>query len=490
MSESPGIFLPYQEAWINDENPLKLSEKSRRIGISWAEAYNSVLKSAASREAGGMNTYYLSYNKSMTRQFVQDCTFFARILNIAASAMQEVVIQNEKQDITMYRITFDSGYEIAGMPSDAYNLRSKQGRVVFDEAAFCGDMDGVLKAAKALLIWGGQLSVISTHNGDDNPFNLLIKDARAGREKGWSIHRTTFDEAVEAGLYKKICERNGEKWTKKKEGAFVKKIREIYANNIDEELNVIPRPSAGRYFGRGLLDLCTGRNIVIRRLSCKNDFLHKSENVKENVIVSFFNTEIAPILSALKHLVFFGNDFGRSGDLTTYWLNCDTGAALETKLIIELQNVPFEQQELFSDMLTDLLDKRKIFGGGALDSRGNGQQLAEHAMLRHPGAIICVMENAAWYGKYGADLHALMESKDFTVPDDDVIKGDFAIVTLKNGIPYIPPIRTGDRDGKGTRHGDAASAALLSVCAWRECAADPEPVFAVTNRKDPWKQRI
>ena len=101
MSDSPGIFLPYQEAWINDESPLKLSEKSRRIGISWAEAYNSVLKSAASQEAGGMNTYYLSYNKSMTRQFVQDCTFFARILNIAASAMQEVVIQNEKQDITM-----------------------------------------------------------------------------------------------------------------------------------------------------------------------------------------------------------------------------------------------------------------------------------------------------------------------------------------------------------------------------------------------------
>ena len=225
-------------------------------------------------------------------------------------------------------------------------------------------------------------------------------------------------------------------------------------------------------------------------MSCKNDFLHKSESVKENVIVSFFNTEIAPIITGLKRLVFFGNDFGRSGDLTTYWLNCDTGAALETKLIIELQNVPFEQQELFNDMLTDLLDKRKIFGGGALDSRGNGQQLAEHAMLRHPGAIICVMENAVWYGKYGADLHALMESKDFTVPDDDVIKGDFAIVTLKNGIPYIPPIRTGDRDGKGTRHGDAASAALLSVCAWRECAADPEPFFEVTNRKDPWKQRI
>ena len=27
-------FLPYQEAWINDDSPLKVAEKSRRVGVA------------------------------------------------------------------------------------------------------------------------------------------------------------------------------------------------------------------------------------------------------------------------------------------------------------------------------------------------------------------------------------------------------------------------------------------------------------------------
>ena len=79
-----------------------------------------------------------------------------------------------------------------------------------------------------------------------------------------------------------------------------------------------------------------------------------------------------------------------------------------------------------------------------------------------------MMETPAWYAKYGTDLHGLMESSDFTVPDDETIKADFALVVLKNGIPTIPAVRTADRDLKGKRHGDGASAAMLCVCAWRE----------------------
>ncbi len=484
----PGIFLPYQQDWINDESPLKIYEKGRREGVSWAEAYNSALCAAAAADAGGMSSYYLSYNKTMTKQFIQDCAFFAKILNSAVSEMQEIVIQNDKQDITMYRILFDSGFEIVGMPSDAYNLRSKQGRVIFDEAAFCDSFGEVLKAAKALIIWGGQVSVISTHNGEDNPFNLLIKDIRSGKEKGWSLHRTTFDEAIRQGLYKKICAKKGEKWTKAKEEKFIAEIREIYRDNIDEELNCIPRQSGDRYFGRGLLDMCTQPAVEIRRLNCSDAFLYKSEEEKDREIRRFFNIEVAPVLSSFENSLFFGQDFGRSGDLTTYWINEEVEkTSLAARLIIELHNVPFEQQQLFSDLLTGLLDSRHTLGGGALDARGNGQQIAEHAMLQHPGAVICVMESSAWYAKYGTDLHALLESTDFTIPDDDTVKGDFSIVTLKNGIPVIPPVRTGDRDGKGMRHGDAASAAMLSVAAWRECAADPAPVFASCERKNYWK---
>jgi len=37
-SSSPAVLLPYQQAWIADKSQLKVAEKSRRIGLTWAEA--------------------------------------------------------------------------------------------------------------------------------------------------------------------------------------------------------------------------------------------------------------------------------------------------------------------------------------------------------------------------------------------------------------------------------------------------------------------
>jgi phage FluMu gp28-like protein len=39
----PPILLPYQQAWLADDSQVKVYEKSRRIGISWAEAGSDAL---------------------------------------------------------------------------------------------------------------------------------------------------------------------------------------------------------------------------------------------------------------------------------------------------------------------------------------------------------------------------------------------------------------------------------------------------------------
>ena len=57
-----------------------------------------------------MNCYYLSYSKEMTQQFINDCAFWAHILGIACSDMEEVVVSDEDKDIMVYRIRFDSGF--------------------------------------------------------------------------------------------------------------------------------------------------------------------------------------------------------------------------------------------------------------------------------------------------------------------------------------------------------------------------------------------
>ena len=481
------IFLPYQKKWLEDRSDLKIIEKNRRCGISWTDSADSVLDAAPAN--GWTNTYYMSFNKDNCRQYIEDAGEWAKKLGYAASEIieeEEPLLDDEEKSITTYRITFASGAEIMGLPGVSRSLRSKQGNVVIDEAAFFDDLESVLQAAKALVMWGGRIRVISTHNGDDNPFNILIKNIRSGKEKEWSLHRITFREAMAQGLYKRICLKQGRKWTPEADKEFMDKMYRIYGDNPDEELDVIPRASGDRYFGRGLLDHATADadSYDIRRLECSDSFLHKNESFKNREIGKFFNQEVCPVLGALEGQVFGGNDFGRSGDLTTYWFAEEVSKTqLAVRLIVEIKNAPFEQQQLFNDYVTDWLSERKKFGGLAIDSRGNGQQIGEHAMLRHPGASIQVMETNAWYAKYGTDLHGLMESGDFSVPDDETIKADFALVVLKNGIPTIPAVRTSDRDSKGKRHGDGASAAMLCVCAWRECAADPAPSFFIAEKK-------
>lgn len=481
------IFLPYQKEWLEDRSDLKIIEKNRRCGISWTDSADSVLDAAPAQ--AWTNTYYMSFNKDNCRQYIEDAGEWAKKLGFAASEIiesEEPLLDDEDKSITTYRITFASGAEIMGLPGVSRSLRSKQGNVVIDEAAFFDDLESVLQAAKALVMWGGRIRVISTHNGDDNPFNILIENIRSGKEKEWSLHRITFREAMAQGLYKRICLKQGRKWTPEADKEFMDKMYRIYGDNPDEELDVIPRASGDRYFGRGLLDHATADadSYDMRRLECSDSFLHKSESFKNREVEKFFNQEVRPVLGALEGQVFGGNDFGRSGDLTTYWFAEEVSKTqLAVRLIVEIKNAPFEQQQLFNDYVTDWLSERKKFGGLAIDSRGNGQQIGEHAMLRHPGASIQVMETNAWYAKYGIDLHGLMESGDFTVPDDETIKADFALVVLKNGIPTIPAVRTSDRDSKGKRHGDGASAAMLCVCAWRECAADPAPSFFVAEKK-------
>ncbi|MDR0487656.1 MAG: hypothetical protein LBG91_05360, partial [Treponema sp.] len=186
-------LLPYQKAWIEDESPLKIWEKGRRTGASWTEALNSVLQTQGSK---GQNTYYLSYNKDMTRQFIADCKYWAGVINIAAGEMEEEIINENEQYFTTFRVKFLNGKEIVGLPGVGYAIRSKKGHIVLDEAAFTQEFEEIKKAALALLIWGGSFSIISTHNGDDSEFNVFLKDIRCGKEKNWSVHRTTFADAV------------------------------------------------------------------------------------------------------------------------------------------------------------------------------------------------------------------------------------------------------------------------------------------------------
>lgn len=95
----PVALMPYQQRWVADTSPLKVIEKSRRTGITWAEASDNVLTAASSSVAGGMNVYYIAYNQDMTVEYIQACAMWARAFNYAGSEIEEGFWQEDEDDI-------------------------------------------------------------------------------------------------------------------------------------------------------------------------------------------------------------------------------------------------------------------------------------------------------------------------------------------------------------------------------------------------------
>jgi phage FluMu gp28-like protein len=172
----PAVLLPYQQQWVADDSPLKIAEKSRRIGLTWAEAADVALIASTDRNAGGQNIYYVGYNKDMTVEFIQACAMWSKAYDLAAAEIEDGIWEDGDKQIQTFIIRYPkSGLRIEALTSRPSNLRGRQGILVLDEAAFHDDLDELIKAAMAFLIWGGKVRIISTHDGEDNPFNVLIK---------------------------------------------------------------------------------------------------------------------------------------------------------------------------------------------------------------------------------------------------------------------------------------------------------------------------
>ena len=464
MTAIAEVLLPHQSSWVGDNSRVKVWEKSRRIGASYGEALKSVLEAAKSRGAGGQDTFYLSYNKEMTQTFVRDCAYWAKIFNVVAGEAEELVLKDADRDITVYRIRFASGYSIWGLPSEPRSLRSKQGRVIIDEAAFVDDLPELTKAAFALLMWGGSVSIMSTHNGEDNPFNELVKEIRAGTKK-YSLHRTTLDDAIAGGLYKTICKRANppRQWSKEAEEEWRAGIIADYADGADEELFCVPNRSSGAYLTTALIESCLSEDVpLLTWTKPAPDFVDWPELVAETYTKDWFLENLAPLLSDLPAdcAHFAGEDFGRSGDLSVFIPATETrDLRLVPPFVLELRDCPHRTQK---QLLFAILDALPRFSGISLDARGNGSALAEAARQEYsPELVREVMISETWYRETMPKLKARFEDRTILLPKKAEILSDFRLLRVVKGVARVPEKRTSDKTGN--RHGDAAVAAAMLV---------------------------
>ena len=454
------VLLPYQTRWNKDVSPVKIIEKSRRIGLSYAEAADSVLYAADGER--GANVFYISYDKEMTSGFIQDCATWAKAFHAAAGDIgEEILTRDDGRDIHVYDIPFASGNHIKTFSSNPRNLRSKGRpgeRLVIDEAAFVDDLEELLKAAMAMTMWGGTVRIISTHNGDESPFNLLIQDARAGRND-YSIHRVTLDDAIADGLYRKICDVTRKEWTAEGEAKWKGQLVKRYHPNEDEELFCVPAFGSGTYLPRSIVEACMA-DAPLLRFDGTRAFNLEKEPVRRAEMNDWIKDILQPELDKLdkarRHV--FGMDFARVGDMTDI-VPLEIGATLHKRwpFLVELHNVPYRQQAQVTLAVGNGLPR---FNGCAIDAGGNGGFVAEEATDAWGEFMVdSIHFSQQFYRDEFPKYKAGFEDRTTTIVKHDDVLEDHRAVKLVRGVPMVPEGKT---DKAGNRHGDSAIAGLLA----------------------------
>ncbi|EBV5768281.1 hypothetical protein AIE77_001252 [Salmonella enterica subsp. enterica] len=469
--EQEPVFLGYQQKWFLDDSGVVIGQKSRRTGITWAEAGRNVINAAKPKKRHGRNTFYVGSKQEMALEYIAAVALFARAFNKLAKAdvyEQTFWDSEKKEEILTYMVRFPrSGFKIQALSSRPSNLRGLQGDVVIDEAAFHEGLRELLKAALAMRMWGCRVRIISTHNGVDNYFNELIQEVLAGR-KDYSLHTITIDDAIADGLYKRICYVTDQVWSPEAQIAWRESLyRDAPTReDADEEYGCVPKKSGGAYIPHALIELAMVRGIPILTFEAPEDFLSRAAWLRESEINTWCEEHLKPLLNAIneRSRYSFGEDFARRGDLTSFTvLEITEDLQKREAFRVELRNMPYEQQK---QIMLYILERIARLIGAAFDATGNGGFLAEAALERFgPELVDCVMLSAKWYGEWMPKLKAEFEDQNIFVARHQTTLDDLRHIKVTNGIPQIDKGRTKDENATAAgsrRHGDFAVALCMA----------------------------
>ena len=85
------LLLPYQARWVKDASRLKIAEKSRQIGWTWATGYGLVARKAL--VTARLDAWISSRDDIQARLFLEDCKAFAKLLDAGAKDLGERVVE-------------------------------------------------------------------------------------------------------------------------------------------------------------------------------------------------------------------------------------------------------------------------------------------------------------------------------------------------------------------------------------------------------------
>jgi len=441
--EAGAFFLPYQKRWIEDDSRLKIMEKSRQIGISWATAYSVVRRQA--RPDVRLDAWVSSRDAVQARLFLEDCRAFAKILNLAAQDRDERVVE-EMGRTSSGVLQMANGRRIHSLSSNPDAQAGKRGHRVLDEFALHPDPRKLYAVSYPGITWGGGLEIISTHRGSDNFFNTLVEEARhKGNRKDISLHRVTVVDAVEEGLLEKIQAKLNEDDPRKRldRDEYLQFVRDGCADEESwrQEYLCDPADDATAFLPYDLIASC--------------EYSPEESGEVDNAE-----------LGKTRNPLYLGVDIGRERDLTVFWvLEMVSGIAF-TRRSLCLEQTPFSRQEEIFNHLLELPAMRRA----CIDQTGLGRQFAERTIERF-GAY--KVEGVNFTGPIKETLaypvRTAFESGLLRIPADRHIRSDLR--GIKKETTAAGHVRfTADRGKNG--HSDRFWALALALHASRKPVAN------------------
>ncbi|MEI7729188.1 MAG: terminase family protein [Verrucomicrobiota bacterium] len=343
-------FLPYQLRWLRDGSRLKIMEKSRQIGLSYATAYSAVRRAAA--HDARLDVWVSSRDEFQAKLFLQDCKQWADLLWHVAVDLGIRLLEGDSR-ASAYTLQFANGRCIYSLSSNPNALAGKRGHVILDEFALHQDQALLYRVAKPVTLWGGQLEIISTHRGANSLFNRLLLDIQSGKASaGWSHHRVTLADAAAQGLVDRINRKNNGEETPE---SFVQRLHSECLSE-DEWLQEYCCTPANEQCG-----FLTGELIT----ACEEPDAGATTWSLEQ-------------LRMARNPLYLGVDVGRKHDLTVLDVGELIGDVMHDRFRLVLEHRSFDEIEHWLWRLLELSRLQRA----CLDATGMGLQLAERAQKR------------------------------------------------------------------------------------------------------------
>ena len=402
MHSETAYFLPYQRAWRTDRSRLKICQKSRQIGLSYVDSYDSVLKAAL---RPGRDVWVMSRDEAQAKQYIRYCKRWANVLQYAATAYgEQVITSGSGKAVQVQVLSFATGASIYALSSNPDAIVGKTGHVKLDEFALHKDQRTLYAVAKPVIQWGGTLSVISTHRGAGTVFNDIINDIQQrGNRMGWSLHTIPIQTAVEQGLVEKINAATGAADSRE---AWLARQR---AECIDEEQWLqeyccVPADEAAAFISYDLINDCTEPGLSLRST--------------EELIAALRDR------AGAEPELFLGMDVARKQDLCVLDVGDRLGDVVWDRVRIELLNRPFGEIE---EQLYALLSLPQL-KRACLDATGMGVQLAERARERFEWKVEPITFTAQTKEALATGLKMDLEHRQVRLVDDAPLRADLRAI--------------------------------------------------------------